>query len=249
MKLLVDGQQASPNLAGCTLVVPAVSIGNVGQLAMDLIIETSKAPRIGRLIDPSLIPCAGTGSYSHVSGIAYGMELFALPNTKTILMQQRAPAAPGLQQALADAVADWAKSARVTQIWVLGSLDGSFRRDDQLQGSQLRFYTPSNNTLEAICTAAELVQLEAEWFAEGKPLEQRLTPPWPLVKACAARGLPCAAVLAFVLEGDNVPDALRVANVVGKILPEVAAVAAEARWQQPPSWRYAFGGGSRPLGM
>lgn len=249
MKIILDGQQQSPDLAGSTLVIPAVSIGNVGQLAMDLIIETSKAPRIGRLIDPSLLPCAGSGSYSHIPGVAYGMELFSLPNTRIFLVQQRSPAAPGLQQALADALADWAKQSNVAQVWLLGSLDGSFRRDDQLQGSQLRFWAPPNDALEATCTAAELPKLEEEWFAQGKPLEQRLMPPWPLMRSCQAQGLSCAAVLAFVLEGDNVPDAVKVANAAGKVVKEVGALTTgEGRWSQPPSWRYAFGG-ARPVGM
>ncbi|GKE72885.1 proteasome assembly chaperone 2, partial [Tanacetum coccineum] len=43
---------------------PALSIGNVGQLAVDLLIASSKAERIGCLDDPNVLPCVGNDGYS-----------------------------------------------------------------------------------------------------------------------------------------------------------------------------------------
>jgi hypothetical protein len=236
-------------LAGSTLILPAVSIGNVGQLAIDLMIETSQAVKVGRFVDENIIPCAGTGSYSHIPGLAFSVELFALPgNSNTCLLQQRAPVAPGLQQAFAEALVSWAQSAGVAKMIILGSLDGSFRRDDQLQGSQLRYWVAGNDEeLVKLCSStAGMSCLEEEWFAD-KPLKERLTPPWPLVKACGSAHVPCASILAFVLEGDNIPDAVRVADVAVKVVP---ALGAEGRqgWKHPPGWKYAFGN-ARPVGM
>ena len=255
-----DAQALPPNLAGSILILPSVSIGNVGQLAIDLIIETCQAPRIPIRFPAAaaLIPCAGTGCYSHIPGTAYSMELFSVPNTNIYIIQQRSPAAPGLQQAFADGVAAWAKAADVAQILTLGSLDGTFRRDDQLHGSQLRFWQEpgSEESLKSAATAAGLVQLEAEWFAD-KSLEERLLPPWPLLRACrdSEIALPCCAIVAFVMEGDNISDAVRVANAAGAVVPQLAAAVVamggggdstcDVVWKQPPSWRYAFGG-ARP---
>ncbi len=248
MKLINSTDDVS--LAGSTLIVPAVSIGNVGQLAIDLMIETSQALKVGRFVDETILPCAGSGSYSHIPGPAYSMELFALPgNSNTFLLQQRAPAAPGLQQAFADALIGWAQSSGVAKIFILGSLDGSFRRDDQLQGSQLRYWVSgTDEELTKNCAATEgLSCLEEEWFAD-KPLKERLTPPWPVVKACEDANMPCAAILAFVLEGENIPDAVNVANAAVKVVPGLDVVGAGQGWKQPPSWKFAFGG-ARPLGM
>lgn len=236
-------------LAGSTLIIPAVSIGNVGQLAVDLMIETSQALKVGRFVDENILPCAGIGSYSHVPGLAFSMELFSLPgNSNAFLLQQRAPVAPGLQQAFADALVSWAHSAGVAKIVILGSLDGSFRRDDQLQGSQLRYWVAGNDEelVKSCNVTAGLSCLEEEWFAD-KPLKERLTPPWPFIKACETAGVPCAAILAFVLEGENIPDAVSVANAAVKVVPALGE-AARAGWKQPPSWNYAFGN-ARPLGM
>jgi proteasome assembly chaperone 2 len=250
---LINSNEDLP-LAGSTLVLPAVSIGNVGQLAIDLMIETSQALRAGRFVDENILPCGGSGSYSHIPGPAYSLELFTLPNTSatsnTFILQQRAPVAPGLQQAFADALVGWGQSNGVAKFIILGSLDGSFRRDDQLQGPQLRYWVASNNEeLVKFCSeTAGLRCLEEEWFAD-KPLEERLTPPWPVVKACENAKVPCAAILAFVLEGENIPDAVDVANAAVKVVPALGAGAGGGEgWKQPPSWKYAFGG-ARPLGM
>lgn len=125
-------------------------------------------------------------------------------------------------------------------------MDGAFRRDRQLSGSQLRYFvastTDSDQTadLETACTAAGLQPVETEWL-DDKPVEQRRMPPWTIVTACAAAGLPSAAVLAFALEGDNLPDAIHVAGAAVKAVPALAEVVkADQGWAQPPSWKHAF---------
>ncbi len=63
---------------GKTLVVPAVGHGNVGQLAVDLMIQTlvvdrlapgaSGASRLGCLDHPSVMPCVGTDAFAPIGG-------------------------------------------------------------------------------------------------------------------------------------------------------------------------------------
>ncbi|KAE8813893.1 proteasome assembly chaperone 2 [Hordeum vulgare] len=54
---LVDGEQFSPSCS--TLVMPAVSIGNMGQLAVDLLIPSARARRMAYFDEPSMLPCVG----------------------------------------------------------------------------------------------------------------------------------------------------------------------------------------------
>ncbi|RWW01337.1 hypothetical protein GW17_00035633 [Ensete ventricosum] len=58
---LEEGQNLS---ADCpSLLLPGLSIGNVGQLAVDLLISSTGAKRVGFLDDPSLLPCVGNDAY------------------------------------------------------------------------------------------------------------------------------------------------------------------------------------------
>lgn len=100
--------------------------------------------------------------------------------------------------------------------------------------------------------------------AQDKPLEQRLLPPWPLLLALEGEGVPCAALLAFCLEGDNRPDAHALAGAAAGVLGLQQAGRAQAdgppvgeaapasasvglTWLPPASWQHAFGSASRPL--
>ena len=66
-----------PDFKSSTLIVPSVSIGNVPQLAIDLLITTLNIPLVGYMTSPYLVPCAGTreesSSFGH-GGIACPLE-------------------------------------------------------------------------------------------------------------------------------------------------------------------------------
>ena len=79
-----------PVLRGATLVLPVVAVGNVAQLAADLLINSLRLPRVARLADDALLPAAGHRGYAHVEGLASAMELYAGPGASVAVVQQRA---------------------------------------------------------------------------------------------------------------------------------------------------------------
>lgn len=99
---------------------PAVNSGNVGQLALDLLISTLQLPRVGRFETTSVLPCAGNDAFSHQAGhLALSLELYEVQREsqgKMFVLQQRAPAAPGCQQRFAKELSDWIKQARFGQV-------------------------------------------------------------------------------------------------------------------------------------
>ena len=44
---------------------PTVSVGNVGQLAADLVVSTLWMERVGFILHPSLLPCVGNNPFAH----------------------------------------------------------------------------------------------------------------------------------------------------------------------------------------
>ena len=46
---------------------PSVSVGNVAQLAVDVLINTLQLSRVGHLHHPSLLPLVGSAAYSHTT--------------------------------------------------------------------------------------------------------------------------------------------------------------------------------------
>lgn len=211
-----------------TLIVSTPCIGNVSQLAMDIIIETSSAIRIAHLHSKKLIPFVGVHPYTHISGVAFALELYHIPNTAIFLIQQRSPAAPGLQKEYADQLADSINSFEFSSVLVLSSLDGSFRRDAQLTGSQLRYWVPqpqsSENTIQSriIAECEDVLALENE-FLDGISIQEKVLPPWTILHSLSrySSDISVAALLMFVLEGNNFSEAMNLIDCTAKIVPEL----------------------------
>lgn len=56
------------SLSGWSLVVPAVTVGNVAQLACDLLLLNTRAQRIGFLRHEALLDCVGNDPLGDGSG-------------------------------------------------------------------------------------------------------------------------------------------------------------------------------------
>lgn len=115
------------SIVGSTLVIPAVTVASLGQLALDVLIETQQADKIGNLHHTALLPCAGSKSFDHVkdAGPALAMEVYR--SGDLVLLQQRAPVAAGCQSHFAQSIASWAQEQGVAQVgqwrtgWDLGA--------------------------------------------------------------------------------------------------------------------------------
>lgn len=98
-----------------------MTIGNVGQLATDLLISTLRLSRVGFLETTAVLPCAGNDAFSHQQGnIALSLELYHLQQPDGQLdiyvVQQRSPAAKGCQQRFAEELSEWTCKAGFTEV-------------------------------------------------------------------------------------------------------------------------------------
>jgi hypothetical protein len=82
------------------------------------------------------------------------------------------------------------------------------------------------------------LQLEGDWFAD-KPMEQWMSAPWPLMHALGTSDppVPCTVLLCFAAEGDNIPDAQKLATAAVSV-----ANVAVGEWRQPALWQLVYGG-------
>lgn len=167
------------------------------------------------------------------------------------LLQQRAPAIPGRQQAFAGEVAAWLGAVGVGQVLLLCGLDAQYRREQQLEGSQLRYHSSSSTAtvpaeqqeagLAGGCKAAGLQQLEADVLENEQELHG-LLPPWPLLQELQQSGLCSTLLSAFAAEGDNAADAMGLAGAVLSVLGKRGVLPdAQQQLQVPCSWAGLMG--------
>ncbi|PON53036.1 Proteasome assembly chaperone, partial [Trema orientale] len=125
-----------------TLILPALSIGNVGQLAMDLLVSTMKAERVGYLDSPFVLPCVGNDAYGPVphGELALPLEVYDSPTNGLTFLQQRSPVVKGMTIEFAKNLADFAAASGKKHVIVLSSLDfGRWQRIDMSSGSQVHY--------------------------------------------------------------------------------------------------------------
>ena len=225
----------APSFEGHTLVLPAVSHGNVGQLALDLLVNTLLAQtaleRVGYLNSSNVLAVAGNATWSTLGGLSVGMEVFSDATAKLTLVQLRAPPADGRTAAFAAELAAWVGGAGFEKTLLLGGSQPSPLVDTITQQAPRYACTASAGgaaggaaALAAeVPLAAALAALEEsgcralEGQAAGAALLSEAVRfgglARPLFRAMGAAALPLVVLVRFCSEGDNTQEGAQLATV------------------------------------
>ena len=121
------------------LILPSVSVGNVGQLAIDALIASYGAVKVGSIRTPHVLPVVGADasatSEDELSGaLSLPVELFYSEPQRVLLLQQRAPAVTGLNGPYAALLLSvLTDELRVREVLLLTSASSHLRSDSQIQ--------------------------------------------------------------------------------------------------------------------
>lgn len=230
-------------MKGCTLLLPSVSVGNVGQLAIDLLIATLPSEKIGIVHHPAIYPLVGGDPYNaSAKDVITSADLHLIQQKSLVVMQIRSPLIKKERQNFLTEIVAWCKEVNIKEIVILASCNACERWDyNQIMGSQLRYLTTSQEEEkdgEALRSlgASELEEREDEFgqkhrFLSGAGFVKQF------MEIC---DLPVTVLFKFVDEGDNTHDAIVLAtyfNSWKKVIQE-----SNLSWKMPFSWRNMFGG-------
>ncbi|XP_068701289.1 proteasome assembly chaperone 2-like [Montipora foliosa] len=260
-----DKNDCSANCEEFTLILPAVSIGNVGQLAVDLVISSisDSCCRVGYFYDSCLLPVVGNDALTQSDGsrgkLNVSVEVYKSEDQKIVVVQQRAPLLKGCQTEYCEKLITWIKGCHFKQVILISSINATERIDSQLEGSPLRYLvTPMadhlttlfNETLSwrALEERSKFPNESEEWF-KGKEIfcsGGGLTKTF--YEACCREGVSLAVLLAFCSEGDNISDAVNLFLYINDWLKLVPRKEVEnkfsgdtSNFRIPPSWSLMFG--------
>lgn len=225
------------------IILPVISAGNVTQLSADLLIHTLGLRRAG-IFDPSYhVPVVGGQDGSNGAGVSAPMELFGLPGGDIYVLQQRSPVLKNYKEVFVEELLEMIRSSGFGSVLFLVGSDLSTRTDAQM--SSAYYHILAKDTTPDSILATSLGSLLGLPTLNPSPNDDA-TVPGPVIpgaglarRLLAAHGSvpPRIALVQFVAEGDNIPDAHAMASMVANTLKSKIQ-----EWKQPPSWNFGMYG-------
>lgn len=252
MLKFIDNFDKKVSLAEFKLIIPAVSVGNVGQLAVDLVISTLNLTRVGYIRHQNISPVVA----KCLNGLTTECELYASSDLKIAVVQIRSTY--GKFSSISKFFTDLCKSFKCVVI-----LSGSYayeRKNIHLVQEPL-YYLATDvfhdvklpglpgkwKKLEECDITPKRTKIPGKFFFIIKwEINKKLTCLFflpgsgigdHLYDLCAEEGIPALLIVSFVSEGDNRNDAVAMADYLNSWLE----LKSENFWKVPVVWDTLFG--------
>ncbi|XP_072013200.1 proteasome assembly chaperone 2-like [Amphiura filiformis] len=262
--MFINAGKSSCQWEGYTLILPAISVGNVGQLTADLLISTLQLDSVGHLHDESILPLCGNDPYAS-TGVAQGVlvtsaEVYECKEKELVIIQQRAPLVKGKQRDFRKKLLAWIKECKFSQVVLLSSTHSHERVDSQITGSPFRFLSTASLSISAddlkwqrLETREDMWGVQRQTAEETIPEEAKgvYIPGGGMAKRffedCCREQVPLAVLMVFCSEGDNIPDAMMLVSELNKWIKVVQEAENQSQqqrrspWKKPKSWDLLYG--------
>lgn len=229
--------------------MPIVSVGNVAQLAADLLIASLKLNRVGVFDPKHLVPVVGARE-DGTAGLTTPIELFGDQKSKIVIVQQRSPVLKSFKQQFADALLEFIRDSGVSAVVFMAGIDTMDRTDTQMLTPTTFIQPPASPPLAGgpLTFLADLPippyssspspgAASSPWnapFIPGGGITHRLLSSIP-----DSWQIPTVCLLQYAMEGDNRSDAQLLATVVAHALGTTADI---STWTQPKAWAHGLFG-------
>lgn len=215
-----------------TLVLPVCAVGNIGQLACDLIISTLLSKQqchlIGRLYSPALMSVVGPNAYNPNGPPTTSSEVYESKQHKLVIIQQRTSYFKLLKHLYVDELVNWIKESQFDKVLVLSSSFAQCNPDTSRLGdlspsSQLQCLTTSTfDSQDDTWRLLEIKQIpdkrtikvvqDGLTFLPGSGITKLL------LKSCQKASIAAAFLVDFCSEGINIQECYQVVNIVDRFL-------------------------------
>ncbi|CAK1593840.1 unnamed protein product [Parnassius mnemosyne] len=227
------------DLSGYTLVIPSVAVGNVGQLACDLLISSLKMKKLASVYSPALIPVLGYDPYDLKStNLSCSCEVYQCESKNIVVLQIRAPLVYKYARSFLENVISTFMTKQIKNIILLTS---SYAHENKLISTSPFRYLMTDN-----CSYEEEIK-KLNWTKHQED-QTRLRIygggfATMFFEICKENLLPCLILYKFCSEGDNSPDAYDMVHNLNKVLPVFNQDKDIFSQLLPPaSWKLLFGG-------
>lgn len=219
---------------GYNLLIPSVSVGNVPQLTIDLIITTLNLKKISTVWHPAIVPCVGTDPYYKTEEICTACELFVNKDLKLITMQLRSMFEP---QHILSFFKEFKKALEKFKLNRIILLTSIFDYElHNIESNRFFYICDDTNSSEEFSKMQKLSKdISGTYYLNGGGFVLKLYNFLDIRQCCV--------IGKYVSEGDNRLDAC---SLLTKLLPVVGISGDVSKFVYPTSWKYVFGGPPPP---
>ncbi|XP_066152422.1 proteasome assembly chaperone 2 [Euwallacea fornicatus] len=240
MKLLNFNKNV--DLSGYTLIIPSISVGNVPQLTIDLLITTLKLKNVATLWHPGIVPSIGSDPFSNDPDvICSACELYVNEDFKLAALQFRSTIEKKLILKFISNLVDCLVEMKLKGLYILATGFDYELHNIENRGT-FYFATNRDNGEEVIKqTSAQVLKTDhrGKFNVSGAGFGIKL---FDLI----GTKISACMIIKYVSEGDNINDAMlcfsKVQQFIGIDEKAVGTVAI------PSSWNYVYGA-LPPLGL
>lgn len=221
------------DLTDFTVIIPSVSVANVGQLTVDLLISTYEFKRYATIWHPGIIPCVGADPFAiHSTDVCTACELYANDNLKVAVIQFRSTIEPKFSRVFHEALREEIKKLQFKNVILLTSAY-SYERHD-IDSPEFRYIGNKDGMELCEMNVQEMKLPEIDnYILEGTGYTFFL---YNMLN----HHIPCIVFLKYTSEGDNRPDAIRTLDFLTMCLRKLKSSDIKVL-KFPPSWEYIFG--------
>lgn len=227
------------DFSGFTLILPSVAVGNVGQLACDLLISSLDMKKIASLYSPAFIPVLGHNPYDlKSSSLSGSCELYQSIEKSLIVLQLRSPLVFKYAKQFLKAIVKKFKEKNVKDVIILSS---SYAHEKKyIQTSPFRYAATELCPYMKTITNLKWLQHESDQSQQLQIFGGGFAS--ILYEICREKSIPCLILYKYCSEGDNIPDAYEMIQQLTFVLalfdgnPDLLS-----QIVQPVSWKLLFG--------
>ncbi|XP_054710873.1 proteasome assembly chaperone 2-like [Uloborus diversus] len=226
-------------------ILPSISVGNVGQLAVDLLLNNLEVKHVAFIEEPSILPIVGPDPFDPESTkLATSCELFQFEEKKLLIMQQRAPIIPEEISRYKDFITNFIKSHKFKKTVLLSSSFSQFFTAENLQGVPIH-YLLTSTVREEEKQFENISWRKFQLPQNVDPTETSLIPGGgiaaKLLKDCEEQQVPLVVLILVCSEGNNYPEALQMVKSINQWLQLKQTKDSEEVWKIPISWALPYG--------
>lgn len=227
------------DLTDFTVVIPSVSVGNVPQLTVDLLITTFHMKKLGTVWHPAIVPCVGSDPYGeNPLEISTACELYASDSKKLAVIQIRSSLEVKLALNFFEDLQKAFSSLKIKNVLILSSAFDYEMRDVSME----KFYYVSNEYNHEVMNSNQIKCLEKsvndKYILNGGGFGTKLY-------EVLSTNFKCTLLGKYVSEGDNRPDSIAMLQKLSNIMDQPIQI---SQVVFPSSWQYVFGG-PPPVGI